>query len=155
MAKASAAHSRVVSEEDSHPSPALSGASDIAIARAVAGAVRAAPMVLDLSPGIVELAATYGPRERVTGVVVRRPSSHDYAIEVHVVLRGSLYAGSQLDEARGGASHHKASAGMAHDAVLMRSADQIRRAIYRAVRGLDMAPPARVDVIIEDIQAPT
>jgi hypothetical protein len=102
MAKTSSAHSRAASDEISQPARTLSKVSDIAIARAVGGAVRATPMVLDLSPGIVELAVTYGPHERVTGVVVRHPNSHDITIEVHVVLQGSLRDGSQQDKARGG-----------------------------------------------------
>src|SRR5215469_8906501 len=108
MAKTSAAHSRALSEDVSHQAQTLAIASDIPVARAVAEAVRALPMVLDLSPGKFELAATYGPRERVTGVVVRRTSSHNITIEVHVVLRGFLQDGSQLGETRGGASHGKA-----------------------------------------------
>ena len=155
MAKTSSAHSRAVSDEISQPARTLSKVSDIAIARAVGEAVRATPMVLDLSPGIVELAVTYGPHERVTGVVVRHPNSHDIAIEVHVVLQGSLRDGSQQVEARGGASHREASARTTRTAVLTRSAEQIRRAVYRAVQGLGMAAPAGVDVLIEDIQAPT
>jgi hypothetical protein len=133
----------------------VSGASDIAIARAVAEAVRAAPMVLDLSPGTVELAATYGPYERVTGIVVRHPNSRDTTIAVHVVLRGPLHDRSQHDETPGGASRRKGTAGMARDAVLARSADQIRRAVYRAARALGIAAPTGVDVYIEDMQAPT
>jgi hypothetical protein len=134
---------------------ALPGASDIAIARAVAEAVRAAPMVLELSPGIAELAVTYGPRERVTGVVVRHPNSRDIIIDVHVVLRGPLHDRSQYSETPAGASHRKASAGTARDAVLTRSADHIRRAVYRAAQALGIAAPTGVDVHIEDIQAPT
>ncbi len=143
MAKTSSAHSRTVSDEISQPARTLSKVSDIAIARAVGEAVRATPMVLDLSPGIVELAVTYGPHERVTGVVVRHPNSHDIAVEVHVVLQGSLRDGSQQDEARGGASHREAPARTTRTAVLTRSAEQIRRAVYRAV------------VLIEDLQAST
>lgn len=137
--------------------PTLFTVSDIAIARAVAEAVRAVPVVLDLSPGIVELAATYGPRERVTGVVVQRPNSRDTTIGVHVILRGPLHGGvkSQQDEMRKGATHRKVSTGTARDAVLPQSADEIRRVVYRATQGLDMPPPTEVDVVIEDIQAPT
>jgi hypothetical protein len=153
MAKTSSAHSRAVSDEISQQARTLSKVSDIAIARAVGEAVRATPMVLDLSPGIVELAVTYGPHERVTGVVLRHPNAHDITIEVHVVLQGSLRDGSQQDEARGGASHREAPARTTRTAVLTRSAEQIRRAVYRAVQGLGMAPPAGVDVLIEDLQA--
>src|SRR5258708_28743612 len=108
MAKTSSAHSRTVSDEISQPARALSKVSDIAIARAVGEAVRATPMVLDLSPGIVELAVTYGPHERVTGVVVRHPNSHDIAIEGHVVLHGSRRDGAQQGDARPRSSHRPA-----------------------------------------------
>jgi hypothetical protein len=154
MAKTSSAHSKAVSEQMSWPDTTLSRASDIAIARAVAEAVRTLPVVLDVSPGIVELAATYGPRERVTGVVVRRPNARDTIIEVHVILRGLPHGGSQQEQARGHASRCEAPVGTARDAVLTRSADEIRRAVYCAVQRLDSDPPAGVDVVIEDIQAP-
>ena len=155
MAKTSSAHSRAVSDETSRPATTLSRTSDIAIARAVAEAVRATPMVLDLSPGIAELAVTYGPHERVMGVVVRRPNSHDITIEVHVVLQGSLHDESQQAEARGGASQREAPARTTRNAVLTRSAERIRRSVYRAVQGQGMAPPAGVDVLIEDVRAST
>lgn len=165
-ARTSAAHVRGGSEDVSRPNAALRRTSDIAIARAVAEAVRAAPVVLDLSPGIVELAATYGPRERVTGVVVRHPNARDVTIEVHVVLRGSLHDGSRQHATRGGASQRgvssrKASAVEAHtglDGLLPRAADQIRRAVYRVAQGLDMPSLTEVDVLIDDIddiQVPT
>jgi hypothetical protein len=155
MAKTSSAHASAVSDEISQPARALAKVSDIAIARAVGETVRATPMVLDLSPGIVELAATYGPHERVTGVVVRHPNAHDITIEVHVVLHGSPHDGSEQAKARGGASHREATARTTRTAVLTRSAEQVRRAAYRAVQGLSMAPPAGVDVLIEDVQAST
>jgi hypothetical protein len=104
------------------------------------------PMVLDLSPGTTTLAATYGPRERVTGVVVRHLSPHDISVEVHVVLRGSLYA-----QALGTVSHAHDSADTARDAVLTGAANQIREAAYRAAQRPDAPPIANVDILIDDI----
>ena len=144
----SGAGSEPVSQLDARPN----GASDIAIARAVAEAVRATPMVQDLSPGTAELAVTYGPRERVTGVVVRHPNSRDISIEVHVVLHAALQTGSQQSEASRSGLHRKASAGTVGGAVLTRSANQIRRAVYRAVDRLGIEQPVGIDVLIDDIQ---
>jgi hypothetical protein len=157
MVKASAAHSSPGAESGTvpRPVPTPARASDIMIARAVAEAVRTAPMVYALSPGIVELAVTYGPRERVTGVVVRHPNPRDISIEVHVVLHAALQTGSQQSEAARSRLHRRASAGAVGGAVLTRSANQIRRAVYRAVDRLGVEQPTGVDVLIEDIQVST
>jgi hypothetical protein len=158
MVKTSAARSSpgVESGKIPRPVPTPARASDIAIARAVAEAVRATPMVQDLSSGTAELAVTYGPRERVTGVMVRHPNPRDISIEVHVVLHVVLHAalqsGSQQSEASRSGQHRRASAGTKGGAVLTRSADQIRRAVYRAMDRLGIEQPAGVDVLIEDIQ---
>jgi hypothetical protein len=155
MAKTSATHLTVPSKEVSRPATALSSTNDFVIAGAVAEAVRALPMVLDLSAGIGELAATYGPRAHVTGVVIRHPRLRDITIDVHVILRGLLHDESRRDKAPGGSSHRTAEEGIACDAVLARAADEIRRAVYRAAKRLALARPTAVDVLIEDIQAPT
>jgi len=129
--------------------------SDITIARAVADAARSMPVVLGLSPGTTVLAATYGPRERVTGVVVRHPGPHAIALEVHVVLRNPQAHAGVDAEARGDRPHAPASAGTAGEAVLTGAADQIREAVYRAARRLDTPPLTSVDILIDDIEAPT
>src|SRR5262249_37695450 len=60
---------------------------DVALAGAVAKAVLRVPEVASLSAGHLALAATYGPTQRVTGVVVRRSAQSKMSVEVHVVLR--------------------------------------------------------------------
>lgn len=60
--------------------------SDIALAEAVAEAVRGAPEVVDLSQGLSMLAATYGPGRSVAGIVVRHPTPDTLALEIHVIL---------------------------------------------------------------------
>jgi hypothetical protein len=50
------------------------GASEVAVARAIAGAVLTVPGVTGLSRGHSALAATYGPTGLVTGVVLYRQS---------------------------------------------------------------------------------
>src|SRR4029450_8805535 len=64
--------------------------SEVSLARAVAAAVRRVPSVVDVSAGRFAEAATYGPGEKVRGVVVGRASGA-LDIEVHLC---ALYADS-------------------------------------------------------------
>lgn len=142
----------VPSQGASQPTVAPAQLSDTAIARAIASAVRATPGVADLNPGLVVLAATYGPNERVVGVIVRHPGPRDTVVEVHVTaevetLPGGEAQGGVSDESTGSAQMGASDAG-----VLTRIADRVRGAVYRAVRELGLEPPSAVDVLIDDIQ---
>ena len=54
--------------------------SDFTIATAAAEAIRAAPGVVDISPGVFALVATYGAGKRLVGIVVRHLSSDQIAL---------------------------------------------------------------------------
>jgi uncharacterized alkaline shock family protein YloU len=60
--------------------------SEVALAQAVAAAVRAVPGVADLSPGRFVEVATYGAREKVRGVIVKQ-TAESLDVEVHVCAR--------------------------------------------------------------------
>ena len=60
--------------------------SETTLARAIAAAVRGVRGVADLSPGRFAEAATYGPHEKVRGVVVRRTESV-LDVQVHICAR--------------------------------------------------------------------
>src|SRR3954451_10626412 len=60
--------------------------SEVSLARALVAAVRAVPGVVDVSHGQFGEAATYGPGDRVAGVVVSRAGGV-LDIEVHVGVR--------------------------------------------------------------------
>jgi hypothetical protein len=64
--------------------------SEVRLARAVVVAVRGVPSVADVSPGRSAEAATYGPGEKVPGVMVARARGA-LDIEVHLC---ALYADS-------------------------------------------------------------
>jgi len=114
--------------------------SDVTIARAVAAAVRGVPAVVDLSPGRFALAATYGSRQRVTGVMVHHPGPHEVGVEVHVILStGSPTA--VLERA----------ASAAEDGLLPAIATQIRATVCRTLQDMSLPTPVGVDVFIDDI----
>ncbi len=130
--------------------PGYSQASKMIIAKAISEAVRATPGIVDLSPGLLVLAATYDANERLVGVVVRQSSPHEIAVEVHVTV--AMEAPPNV-EAQGNASFVAAPTETSGIAVLTRVANQVREAVYRAMQDLRLAPPASVDIFIDDIQA--
>jgi hypothetical protein len=140
-----------VSQDVSQPVPPRSQPSDISVAKAIATAVRATPGVIDLSPGLLALAATYAANERLVGVVVRHPGPHETAVEVHVTV--AMEATTRV-KAQGNASSLSAHTETSDIAILTRVANLVREAVYRAMRDLRLPPPLAVDVLIDDIQGP-
>ncbi len=134
------------------PSPFLTKLeplSDGEIARGIVEAVRQTPGVLDMSPGLYALAATYGPGESIVGVVLLHTTLTTYALAVHVIAD---YAASMAasyptpSEGEDGAEDEDKSA------VLVRLADLIRRNVYQTARSSGMSAPVAIDVYIDDIQ---
>jgi|SRR5690348_6623017 len=151
MVNPMASHSAVASNEVARDATPPIQIGDTTIARAVAAAVRGMSAVSDLSPGLAAVAATYGPRERIAGVVVHHPHPHDIIIEVHVILCEAVYT-EALAHASSDVAGREALADITGDGVLVDVADQIRGVVNRTVRELNVAPPAAVDVLIDDIR---
>jgi len=101
--------------------------SEVSIARAIVAAVRGVPGVADVSPGRFAEAATYGPGEKVPGVVVGRAASA-LDIEVHLC---ALYADSL---------------------VLTDLAARVRSAVRQSVGGLGAGLLRRIDVTFDDLR---
>jgi hypothetical protein len=118
---------------------------DVEIAGAVAKAVLTVPEVVSLSPGHSAFAATYGPTQRVTGVVVRRSTPTEMSLEVHVALRAP-----SIDLAARSVSGEAASF-EAGEGSLPAMAAQVREAVFRALGEMGLPPPVKVDVFIDDI----
>lgn len=123
--------------------------SDIALAGAIAQAVRAVPGVADLSPGLGAPAATYGPGQRVSGIVVRHlaPAPDQLAIGVHVVLSESSCEAATTD-ARGSPAPYRPEGPSAMSAI----ADRIREAARATVRSMALPAPVGVDVFVDDLR---
>lgn len=123
--------------------------SDLALASAAAQAARTVPGVIDLSSGLVTLAATYGPGQRVTGVVVHHVSPDkpdEVVLEIHVVL-SEAHCKTTLAAAVGPVGHDTESLGILTDI-----ANQIRRAVYDTLQDVAAQAPVRVDVLVDDLR---
>ena len=121
--------------------------SDFDIATAAAQAIRAAPGVVDISPGVFALVATYGSGKRLAGIVVRHLTPDEIALEVHVVLSEAY-----CNEMSAGAATDSARRGTEGKSILGDIADHIREAVYGGLRDTTSPPLARVDVYIDDLR---
>jgi hypothetical protein len=119
---------------------------DVEIASSVAKAVLTVPEVVSLSPGHSAFAVTYGPTQRVTGVVVRRSAPTEMSLEVHVVLRAPSTALAALS-----VSGEMASSEAGEGTTFPAMAAQVREAVFRTFGEMRLPPPAEVDVFIDDI----
>jgi uncharacterized alkaline shock family protein YloU len=99
---------------------------EVGLARAVAEAVRAVPGIAEVSPGQFAERATYGPGEKVPGIVVDGRDD-GLAIEVHVCA-------------------HYTNA-----LVLPELAARVRTAVRQTVEARDKRPIRRVDVAFDDV----
>ena len=101
--------------------------SKVSLARAISDAVRLVAGVADVSPGRFAELATYGPGEKVPGVVVES-AVDGLAIEVHLCVQ---YLDS-LD--------------------LTELAARVRDAVHRTGETLGTGPINRVDVAFDDLR---
>ncbi len=121
--------------------------SDFTIATAAAQAIRAAPGVVDISPGVFALVATYGSGKRVAGIVVRHLTPDQFALEAHVILSEAY-----CNEMSAAATTDSVKRGTEGKSILRDIADRIREAVYSGLRGTTSLPLARVDVYIDDLR---
>jgi len=120
---------------------------DFTIATAAAQAIRAAPGVVDISPGVFALVATYGSGKRLAGIVVHHPAPDQLALEAHVVL-SEAYC-NEMSAAAATDSVRRETKGKS---VLGDIADRIREAVHGGLRDTTSLPLARVDVYIDDLR---
>lgn len=146
MATRAATHVMTRPQEASQAALALSSASDIAFARAIAAAIRATPGIANLSPGLMVVAATYGPHERVTGVVVRHDSPYETAVEVHVIVELNI---TTRGDGSGVTPGETSSV-----AILAQVANKVRATVDGVAFSMNLIPLATVDVLIDDIRFP-
>lgn len=120
--------------------------SDIALADAVALAVRGVPGVADLSAGSSGPVATYGPGRSVAGVAVYHPTLDAIAIEVHVVLSEAHCARASAGAAEWGRQNSE------QRGPVTEVANGVRGAARTAVAEIASLELERVDVFIDDLQ---
>ncbi|HKT39543.1 MAG TPA: hypothetical protein VJR48_14300 [Ktedonobacterales bacterium] len=128
-----------------HPPPRR--VSDIALADAVAEAVRGTPEVVDLSPGLSMLAATYGPGRSVAGIVVRHPTLDTLALEIHVIL-----SEARCTQASTGIAVESEEQNSQMRGPVTEIANQIRSAARVAAQQTTTLAVEQVDVFIDDLR---
>ena len=146
---------------------------DVALALALVRAARSVEQVVDVSAGRYGTAVTYGPGQRVTGIVVRRsaPSATSaapsFVVEAHLVVATAAVTvltapPSRLRKRRGisrgrkGSVRRRRAAHSASDAprapVLLRIADEARRALAATLRRLRPGETWQIDITIDELR---
>lgn len=133
--------------ETAQPASQLRRVSDIAIAHAAALATHTVPGVSDLSRGLAALAATYGAREHVEGVVVRHPTPETIVLDIHVII-----SEAHCDKALADAAAATVEGNAQEIRILPAIASQIRAVVYDALRNMASPAPMQVDVLIDDLR---
>lgn len=155
MSHAATGLSRASPASCAHPSGeqrhrGLEPVSDLTLASAAAQAVRMVPGVVDLSPGYAAPAATYGPGQRVAGIVVHRPTTEEIVLEVHVVISEAHCALASAD------SSSKLVERDSHDAEesgpVSEIASRVRNVVCATVQSMAAQARVQVDVFIDDLR---
>lgn len=110
-------------------SKGVSTFSPVAVAKAIAAAVKKVPGIAGISSGTFAEAATYGPGKKVEGVVVGSEQSQ-MTVEIHAIAAGP---------------------GPYPRLNLIDLAARVRREVLRVLTKLDIDSVSRVDVIFEDL----
>jgi hypothetical protein len=116
--------------------------------------------VADLSPGLATPMVTYGPGQRVTGIVIHHPAPEEVIFEVHVILSeahcimGSADADADVKDDDAPADN--ASAVVERDvsgpSPITEIAGRIRGVVGDTVRSVAPLARVRVDVFIDDLR---
>jgi hypothetical protein len=142
---------------------------DVALALALAQAARTAEQVVDVSAGRYGTAVTYGPGQRVTGIVLRRsaPSGTSaappFVVEAHIVVATAAVAvlaapplaapkTSREKRQRLHAATARELPGAPRAPVLLRIADEARRALAATLRRLRPGETWEIDITIDELR---
>jgi len=120
--------------------------SDLELAKSIAAAICEVPDVLGMGPGRFAQAATYGPGERVMGVVLHHPAPATLAIEAHVVLDERM-----LVQTLSSVFPSNGFSGSEHTPIVVRVADRIRAVVFQTVHRFGGPGPITVDVVVDDL----
>jgi len=120
--------------------------SDLDLARSIATAIREVEGVVDMGSGRFAQAATYGPGERVMGVILRHPTPAALAVEAHVVLDERM-----LVQALSAVSPSDVSSSSEDTPIVVRVADHIRAVVFQTVHQFGVLELTTVDVAVDDL----
>lgn len=140
---------------------------DATLALALAQAARTVEHVVDLGVGRYGVAATYGPGQRITGIVLRRstPSATiapmSFVVEAHIVVATAVVTSGMTSAAqrsehneqwRPSIDHALSAPGTPKAPVLLRIADETRRVLAAALRQLRPNEKWDIDITVDDLR---
>jgi hypothetical protein len=139
---------------------------DVALALALAQTARSAEHVVDLGAGRYGVAATYGPGQRITGIVLRRATQQEGSegraaaasvVEAHIVVATAAITSAMTPAApqrkrRPSPDHARGGSDTPGEPVLLRVAGEARRALAATLRRLRPNEQWDIDIIIDDLR---
>src|SRR5690349_7881251 len=139
------------------------GADDVALALALAQAARAVEHVVDLGAGRYGVAATYGPGQRIRGIVLRRtarsegrvaaaPVVEAYLVVATAAITSAMISAAQKNKRRLSPDHALGASNAPGEPVLLRIAGETRRALAASLRQLRPNEQWDIDIIIDDLR---
>jgi hypothetical protein len=135
----------------------------VALALELATAVRTVEHVVDLGAGRYGVAATYGPGQRIRGIVLRRPASSAgsaapaFVVEAHIVValaavRSAMTPAAQQKKPRLPATRAHKPSEVGRSPVLLRIADETRRTLAATLERMRPHEHWDIDITIEDLR---
>jgi hypothetical protein len=135
---------------------------DVALALALAAAARTVAYVVDLGAGRYGVAATYGPGQRITGIVLHRPTpsaggaAPAFVVEAHIVVAMAAVTSVMVPAAQQKKPHLPSTRAhrtedMGGSPILLRIADETRRALATTLRRLRPNEQWDIDITIDDL----
>jgi hypothetical protein len=142
------------------------GADDVAFALALAQTARTVEHVVDLGAGRYGVAATYGPGRRIRGIVLRRAAQSEgsaegsvaasvveaYIVVATAAITSAMAPAARQRKRRPSPDHALAASDMSRAPVLLRIADETRRALAATLRRLRPNEQWDIDIIIDDLR---
>jgi hypothetical protein len=135
---------------------------DVALALALAQTARTVEHVVDLGAGRYGVAATYGPGQRVKGIVLRRSALSEgnaaaSVVEAHIVIAAAavtsvMTPAAQQKKQRLPATTVRRTSAKSESPVLLRIAAEARRALAATLQRLRSGEQWDIDIVIDDLR---
>jgi hypothetical protein len=145
---------------------AVSRDDDVALALALAQTARTVEQVVDLGAGRYGVAATYGPGQRIRGIVLRRAAQSEgsaqgsaaasvveaYLVVATAAITSAMAPAARQRKRRPSPEHAVGVSGTPETPVLLRIAGETRRALAATLRRRRPNEQWDIDIIIDDLR---
>ena len=135
------------------------GGDDVALALALAQTARTVEHVVDLGAGRYGVAATYGPGQRITGIVLRRTAQPEGSaavarvVEAHIVIAtAAIVSGAAPKAQRKSETPSRGRSSAPGMPVLLRIAEEARGALARTLLRMRPGEQWDINITIDDLR---